>query len=83
MAAHPSTPANPSSQPPRLTFRDERVFAAVKAGKISDVRKAVKGGKVNLDAENEEGGTPLLWAMVVERMDIGRVLVDAGAERAP
>ena len=61
-----SSTSSPPPPPKKLSVRDERLFAAIKGGKIKDVRKALKGEgnrKPNVDTVDAEGVTPLVRAV--------------------
>ena len=62
-----------------LSERDAELFSLIRAGETTRIREALEGG-ADPEARELFGGTPMLSAVENRRLDVIRLLVEAGAE---
>ena len=63
----------------RLRLRDEWWHEPVADGNVASVKKSIQSGKA-VDSLDENGDTPLVWAVQHERKEMVEMLVTSGAD---
>lgn len=63
----------------RLIAEEKVLFTAVKAGSLKTVQQLIEQG-ANVNAKEEDNGTPLHYAAMEGFLDIARVLIEKGAD---
>ena len=92
-AAPPAAPAAPAVPPPprrspkrkaaaTASGLDHPLFAAIQRGAVGDVESLLATDKVNVNATDDFGWTPLMMAVAKNELEIIRMLLAAGADRA-
>ena len=62
-----------------LSDRDAELFRLIRGGETDRIRKALEGG-ADPEARERLGGTPMLSAVANRRLDVIRLLAEAGAD---
>ena len=78
-AAPPQIPTSPAVPPPRLPAPSETLHAAVRAGKLDEVKRLLASG-ANVNARDAVGNTPLLYAAWAGNELVTAFLLDHGAD---
>ncbi|WPY01909.1 Ankyrin repeat domain-containing protein (plasmid) [Candidatus Trichorickettsia mobilis] len=55
------------------------IFTLIYQGNLISVRKAIKNGDISLYHRNDQGQTPLHWAVLYNQIEIAKELVTLGA----